>query len=70
MAAKKRYAPRGRLTARMVAVMGLPKSGWPEVSSNMEPIAAIKATQEPPTYTELLGVTVKVLKGYQNVSRL
>jgi len=43
----------------MIVVTKEPNLGTPEVSSKIEPTAAIKATQELPRSRELLGVTVQ-----------
>lgn len=47
-----------------MAVVKVPKSGFPEESSKIEPTAAIPATQEPSKYTALFGVPL-IIGGYQ-----
>jgi hypothetical protein len=46
----------------MRPVVVFPKSGFPEVSSNTQPTAAIAATQETNRKTPLFGVTLSTPK--------
>jgi hypothetical protein len=57
MAAINREIPKGILSPKIMAVGIVPSSAFPEVNSNTEPTAAIKAMQEMPRKAELLGVT-------------
>lgn len=44
----------------MMPVVRVPSWGSPDDSSNIEPTAAIAATQEPPKKTPLFGVTLPI----------
>lgn len=57
-AAKKNKAVNGMLIPNIIAVFCIPKSGCPEVSSNIEPTAAIAAMQEPSKNKPAIGVIV------------
>jgi hypothetical protein len=56
-AAMKAVIPAGMLKAKMTAVGAVPQSGSPDVSSKIEPTAAIAVKQAIPRYAPLLGVT-------------
>ncbi|MBF2006567.1 hypothetical protein PCC6912_39010 [Chlorogloeopsis fritschii PCC 6912] len=57
-AAKKNNPVSGMLNAKIIAVVWLPKSGCPEVSSKTEPTAAIAAMHEQARNKPLFGVIV------------
>ena len=51
----------GMLSAKIVAVTGVPNWGVPDESSKMEPTAAIAATQEIAKNAPLFGVTASIV---------
>jgi hypothetical protein len=57
-AAKKQITVTGVLNPKMTLVVSVPKSGLPEVSSKIEPTAAIAATHEPSNSAPLFGVRI------------
>jgi hypothetical protein len=57
-AAIKKMTTKGMVAARIILVIELPNSGFPEESSNTEPTAAIAEIQEPAKNTPLFGVTI------------
>lgn len=57
-AAKKNNPVRGMLNAKIIAVVCIPKSGFPEDSSKTEPTAAIAVIQQPAKNSPLFGVII------------
>jgi len=55
-AATKNNPVRGILKIKVIAVAVTPQSGCPELSSKIEPTAAIAVTQDPPRNKPLFGV--------------
>jgi hypothetical protein len=55
---RKQMTQTGALSAKIIPVVVVPKSGVPDESSNTQPTAAIAATQEPARKMPLLGVMI------------
>jgi hypothetical protein len=63
-AAKKNIPVRGMLNVKIIAVVWTPKSGCPELSSKIDPTAAIALIQEPIRNKPLFGVIYTIKSPY------